>query len=134
LSSIFFKIFSPQKPDKIKSMTLYNWNALDPEPLNALVSRQCIHADHLTVARLELLKNAFVPEHHHVNEQVTLVQRGALRFLFSGREQIVRAGDILVIPPDVPHSAEALEDTTAIDVFSPPRADWIRGDDAYLRK
>jgi quercetin dioxygenase-like cupin family protein len=114
-------------------MTLYNWNTLDQEQLNPRVGRKCIHASQMTVARLELLKHAFVPEHSHVNEQVTMVQQGALRFLFGGREQIVRAGEVLVIPPNMPHSAEALEDTTAVDVFSPPREDWMRGEDGYLR-
>jgi quercetin dioxygenase-like cupin family protein len=115
-------------------MTLYNWNVLEQEQLNPLVGRKCIHATQMTVARLELLKNAFVPEHSHANEQITMVQKGAIRFLFDGREQIVGAGEIFVIPPNVPHAAEALEDTTAVDVFSPPREDWKRGDDAYLRR
>jgi len=115
-------------------MNLYNWNLLEQEQLNPRVGRKCIHASQMTVARLSLQKSAFVPEHSHVNEQVTMVEQGALKFLLSGREQIVRAGEVLVIPPDLPHSAEALEDTTAVDVFSPPRADWIRGDDAYLRR
>ena len=115
-------------------MTLYNWNQLDQEQLNPRVGRKCIHGSNMTIARLHLMKHAFVPEHSHLNEQVSMVEQGALRFLFDGREQIVRAGEVLVIPPNVPHAAEALEDTTVVDVFSPPREDWVRGDDSYLRR
>ena len=57
-----------------------------------------------------------------------------MRFVLGGKEVILSAGETLQIPPNVPHSAEALEDAVAVDVFSPPREDWIRGDDAYLRK
>jgi quercetin dioxygenase-like cupin family protein len=63
-----------------------------------------------------------------------MIERGSMRFVLDGVEKIVRAGEVLQIPPHVPHSAEALEDCIAVDMFSPPREDWIRGDDAYLRK
>ncbi|HYW41456.1 MAG TPA: cupin domain-containing protein [Bryobacteraceae bacterium] len=115
-------------------MKLYNWNTVEPEQLNPRIGRQCIHGSQMTIARLHLQKDAVVPEHSHVNEQVSMVERGALKFLLEGREQIVRAGDVLVIPPHAPHSVEVLEDSTVVDVFSPPREDWIRGDDAYLRR
>ncbi len=115
-------------------MKLYNWNSVELEPLNARMSRRAIHGDQLTIARLELQKYAVVPEHSHVNEQVSMVERGALKFLFEGREQIVRAGEALLIPANASHAVEALEDTVVVDVFAPPRQDWIRGDDAYLRR
>jgi quercetin dioxygenase-like cupin family protein len=88
----------------------------------------------MTIARLQLRRGALVPEHSHVHEQVAMVERGALKFSIGGREQIVRAGESLVIPPHARHGVEALEDTAVIDVFSPAREDWIRGDDAYLRR
>jgi quercetin dioxygenase-like cupin family protein len=78
-----------------------------------------------------------VPRHQHANEQITYVLEGALRFRLgpAGDEQVdVRAGEVLTIPPDLPHSAEALEDTLDVDVFDPPRQDWLDGTDAYLRK
>lgn len=103
------------------------------ERLNPLLTRQAVHTGHLTVARLELLAGAAVPEHQHVNEQLSLIEKGCLRFMVAGEEVMVRAGEALELPPNVPHSAEALEDTIAIDVFTPRREDWIRGDDAYLR-
>jgi quercetin dioxygenase-like cupin family protein len=115
-------------------MTLYQWNAIDLEQLNPRMGRKVIHGEQLTIARLEIQKDGVVPEHSHHNEQVSMVERGALKFTIEGREQIVRAGEALMIPAHAPHSVEALEDTAVVDVFSPARQDWIRGDDAYLRR
>lgn len=115
-------------------MPLYDWNQLNEEQMNARISRKAIHTQNLTIARLHLQRLAVVPEHSHVNEQVTMIERGALKFFIEGGEKIVRAGECLTIPPNVPHGVEALEDTVAVDVFAPRRDDWLRGDDAYLRK
>ncbi|HWB83259.1 MAG TPA: cupin domain-containing protein [Bryobacteraceae bacterium] len=115
-------------------MPVYNWDRLEEEQLNPRLSRRVIHTQNLTVARLLIHKGAVVPEHHHVHEQVTLVQSGALRFVISGSEQIARPGDVIQIPPDAPHHVEALEDSVVLDLFSPVREDWIAGDDAYLRR
>jgi len=116
------------------TMQLYEWNQIEKEQLNPRAARQVIHGDTMTVARLYLAKGCFVPEHSHRNEQISMMEQGSLRFVVAGREQIVKAGEVLRIPPHVPHSAEALEDSIAVDLFSPPREDWQRGDDAYLRK
>ncbi len=101
--------------------------------MSPTISRQVIHAERVTVARIRLEKGAVVPLHHHQNEQITMLERGKLRFLISGEEQILQAGETLAIPPGAPHVVEALEDSLATDLFSPVREDWIRGDDAYLR-
>jgi quercetin dioxygenase-like cupin family protein len=114
-------------------MQHYNWNLLEEEPLNALLGRKMIHGQHVTVARIRLQRGAVVPMHSHPNEQISMIESGALRFVISGEERVLGAGDAVVIPPDSPHRVEALEDSLAVDVFSPPREDWIRGDDAYLR-
>jgi len=119
---------------RIAPMTRYNWEAMEAEPLNPLLSRKVIHTRHLTIARMELRRGAVVPEHSHANEQVSMVERGVLRFLIDGREHVVRAGECLAIPPHTPHRVDALEDSVAVDVFTPPREDWIRGDDTYLRR
>ena len=115
-------------------MPLYDWNQLAEEQMNSLVSRKVIHTENMTIARLQLQQHAAVAAHSHMNEQVTTIERGALKFFIDGGEKIVRAGESLIIPPHVPHGVEALEDTVAVDVFAPRRDDWIRGDDAYLRK
>jgi quercetin dioxygenase-like cupin family protein len=114
-------------------MRHYNWDTVSEEPLNPLVSRKMIHGETMTVARIGLRKGAVVPMHSHPNEQISMLESGAVRFVISGEERVLRAGDALVIPPDAPHMVEALEDSLAVDLFSPPREDWIRGDDAYLR-
>jgi quercetin dioxygenase-like cupin family protein len=115
-------------------MELYDWNQLPGEPMNPLITRRMIHTAHMTIARIDLKKGAVVPEHSHVNEQVCTVGRGALQFTLEGRDQVILPSQSLVIPPNVPHSVVALEDSVATDIFSPVRQDWIDGDDAYLRK
>jgi quercetin dioxygenase-like cupin family protein len=118
-------------------MDQYNWATIPSEELNEKTVRQVVHTERLTIARLLLRAGAVVGMHHHENEQVTMMKSGKLRFVFggteAGREIVVQGGDVLQIPPNVPHMVEALEDSIATDVFSPPREDWIRGDDAYLR-
>jgi quercetin dioxygenase-like cupin family protein len=104
------------------------------EELNPTASRQVIHSARMTVARLSLKKGAVVPLHHHDNEQLTMLESGRLLFHLGGEEITVEAGDVLEIPPNVPHDVVALEDSVAVDVFAPGREDWKRGDDAYLRQ
>ena len=103
--------------------------------LNPLIDRQFVHGAESMLARIVLRRGAVVPLHSHVNEQITWIVEGALRFTMGdGRVITVSAGELLVIPANMPHTAEALADTLDIDVFAPPRADWIAGTDAYLRK
>ncbi len=104
------------------------------EHLNPLIDRQFVAGERSMLARIILRKGSIVPQHSHDNEQITYVLDGVLKFIIEGKELIVRSGEILVIPSNLPHSAEALEDTVDLDIFCPPREDWIRGTDAYLRK
>lgn len=104
------------------------------EHLNPLIERQFVNGEKSMVARLLLRKGCIVPMHQHSNEQITYILEGALKFVTQGKERIVRAGEMLVIPSNVPHSAEALEDTIDLDIFCPPRQDWLDGTDTYLRK
>jgi quercetin dioxygenase-like cupin family protein len=107
---------------------------LDTDKMNPLITRQMLSGDDATFARLVLLRGAIVPRHHHRSEQYTMIFSGALKFFFDdGSDTTVHAGEVLMIPANVPHSAEALEDTVDFDFFSPRREDWIRKDDAYLR-
>jgi quercetin dioxygenase-like cupin family protein len=116
------------------AMQRYQWNQIEKEQLNPAFARQVIHGETMTVARVYLKKGCLVPEHSHHNEQISMMEQGTLRFVLAGEELILKAGEVLRIPPHVPHSAEALEDSIAVDLFSPVREDWLRGDDAYLRK
>lgn len=124
----------PRGSDTMAGMEQYDWNAMPEEQLNPHVTRRAVHTANLTIARLQITKGALVPEHSHVNEQVATVERGSLRFTIGGQDLVVGAGQSVAIPSNVPHSVVALEDTTVVDVFSPRRDDWLRGDDAYLRK
>ncbi len=118
------------------------WDDLPVERMNAEIGRQFVVGTGTMLARIFLKAGGLVPRHRHLNEQITYVLEGALRFRLweelefpdgPGREVVVRAGEVLCIPPDVPHEALALEDTVDLDVFNPPRRDWMQGTDAYMR-
>ena len=118
------------------------WDDMPVETLNADIGRQFVVGTATMLARIFLRAGGVVPRHSHMNEQITYVLEGALRFRLwedpedpegPGREVMVRAGEVLCIPPDVPHEALAVEDTVDLDVFNPPRRDWIEGTDGYLR-
>ena len=115
---------------------LVRWDALPWEPLNPLLDRRLISAERIMLAHVHLKKGCLVPRHSHENEQLTYILSGALHFWLGedeSEEVVVRAGEVLVIPSNLPHKALALEDTLDMDVFSPPRQDWLSGTDAYLR-
>ncbi len=114
-------------------MKHYVWEELEKEVLSPAISRRVISGEKTTLAQFFLAKGAAVPEHRHESEQIAYIIEGALRFQVGGREVVVSAGEALVIPSMVPHSAVALEDTFDLDVFSPVRTDWLARDDAYLR-
>jgi quercetin dioxygenase-like cupin family protein len=109
------------------------WNQVEREPLNDKIDREMVVGDKVMLARVFMKKGAHVPEHHHLNEQVTYILEGALKFAIAGQEVVVKAGEVLCIPSDMPHEAWALEDTLDLDVFTPPREDWLNKTDAYLR-
>jgi quercetin dioxygenase-like cupin family protein len=109
------------------------WNDVELETLNPLLDRQIVTGESLMLSRVLLKKGCIVPEHSHLNEQLTYILEGALKFTIDGREIVVSAGEVLCIPPHMPHKAEALEDTVDLDVFYPPRQDWLNKTDAYLR-
>ncbi|HYV97886.1 MAG TPA: cupin domain-containing protein [Gemmatimonadaceae bacterium] len=125
----------------MSAVTKLRWDDVKTEQLNPLLSRKVVSAQNTMVAQVFLKKGCVVPGHHHMNEQVTYIVSGCLRFWIGehatnpGNEYIdIHAGEVLLIPSNVPHRAEALEDTLDVDVFNPPRADWLDGSDAYLRK
>src|SRR5271166_465769 len=109
------------------------WGAVPLEDLKPLLQRQFVVGQEIMLARVLLKKGCIVPEHSHHNEQLTYILEGALKFSIDGREIVVHAGEVLCIPANMPHKAEALEDTVDLDVFHPPRADWINKTDQYLR-
>jgi unsaturated pyranuronate lyase len=114
-------------------VTLYNWSKLPEDQITDLLTRRYISGERVTLARFFLKKGCVVPTHSHDNEQMSTVLTGSLKFVVGGTEVIVSSGETLHIPPHTPHSAEALDDTDALDAFSPIRGDWIEGRDQYLR-
>jgi quercetin dioxygenase-like cupin family protein len=109
------------------------WSSVAVEALNPLLGLHFVVGENIMLARVLLKRGCVVPEHSHPNEQVTFIAEGALKFKIEGKEIVVNSGEVLTIPPNMPHSAEALEDTVDFDVFNPPRADWINKTNSYLR-
>ena len=119
------------------SVTFYRWNEMPKEKVSDMLDRRLITGDRMMLAHVYLKKGCLVPQHKHENEQLTYILEGALRFwIGDNREQelVVSAGEVLHIPSNVPHEALAIEDTLDVDVFSPPRADWLNKTDDYLRR
>ena len=117
--------------------TFYRWNDMEKEKVTDLLDRRLITGDRMMLAHVYLKKGCIVPRHQHENEQLTYVLEGALHFWIGEDEAeqiVIRAGEVLHIPSNVWHKAEALEDTLDVDVFSPPRADWLAKTDDYLRR
>ena len=120
-----------------QTVTHYRWNDMPKEALSASLDRRLITGDRMMLAHVYLKQGCIVPKHSHENEQITYILEGALRFWIGEDESetvLVRAGEVLHIPSHVPHRVEALEDTLDVDIFSPPRQDWLDKTDAYLRK
>lgn len=113
----------------------HRWDDMPREELSPSIGRRIISGDRAMIAHVYLAAGAVVPRHEHDNEQLTYVLEGALEFTLGDETEtrVVRAGEVLLIPGGVPHSAVALEDTLDVDVFAPPRQDWLDKDDAYLR-
>jgi quercetin dioxygenase-like cupin family protein len=110
-----------------------SWSSVAVEALNPLLGLHFVVGENIMLARVLLKKGCLVLEHSHPNEQVTFIAKGALKFKIDGRDIVVNSGEVLTIPPNMPHSAEALEDTVDFDIFNPPRADWINKTNNYLR-
>ena len=119
-----------------KTATWYRWDDMEKEHVSDQLGRRLITGDRMMLAHVYLEKGCIVPQHSHENEQLTYILSGALKFWIGEekREQIVGAGEVLVIPSNVLHMAEALEDTLDVDIFDPPRQDWLDKTDDYLRQ
>ena|SRR3569833_978231 len=110
------------------------WNEVPVEALNPLFDRQLVVGTNVMVAKLSIKKGCVVPLHSHHNEQISHIVSGKFQFEIDGRTIVLHGGEFLCIPPNMPHSALALEDTTGFDIFNPPREDWLSGTDDYLRR
>ena len=117
--------------------TFHRWDDMPKERVNDMLDRRLVSGERVMLAHVYLKKGCIVPKHSHENEQITYILEGALKVNLGEDQQeevVVRAGEVLHIPSNLPHRAEALDDTLDVDVFSPPREDWLNKTDAYLRK
>jgi quercetin dioxygenase-like cupin family protein len=119
------------------SVRQFRWDDMPKEKVTDDISRRLVTGERMMLAHVYLDKGAIVPTHQHDNEQLTYVLEGALKFWIGDpdgdvEELVVGPGEVLHIPSNVPHKAEALEDTLDVDVFSPPRQDWLDGSDTYF--
>ena len=120
-----------------KDVTHYRWEDMPREKVTDMLERRLITGDRTMLAQIFLKKGCIVPKHSHENEQITYILEGALKFTLGenqDRELTVSAGEVLHLPSNLPHRADALEDTVNIDVFTPPRQDWLDKTDDYLRQ
>jgi quercetin dioxygenase-like cupin family protein len=115
-------------------MNHYRWVDIPSEQINDTTARRFITGDSITVGRFELKQGGIVPSHSHANEQISIILSGVLLFKIDGVETVVKAGEMMQIPANVAHEVEVLEDTLAVDVFSPVRQDWIDKTDAYFKR
>ena len=112
------------------------WDDMPKEKLSGFIDRRMITGDKAMLTHVYIKKGGIVPLHHHENEQITYILEGALKFWVGSEDAepfVVHAGEVLVLPSNLPHKAEALEDTLDVDIFTPPRQDWLEGTDDYLR-
>jgi quercetin dioxygenase-like cupin family protein len=119
------------------SVKFFRWSDMPKERVTDQISRRLVTGERMMLAHVYLDKGSIVPKHSHENEQLTYILEGALHFWIGEDEKeeiIVRAGEVLWIPSNLPHKALALEDTLDVDVFSPPRQDWLNHTDSYFHQ
>jgi quercetin dioxygenase-like cupin family protein len=108
------------------SVRLHRWDEIALQKITEMMSQKIIAGERQMLAQIYLKRGALIPMHSHESEQMTYILQGALRFVVDGEEVVLREGEVLHIPANVAHQAEAIEDTFELDVFSPVRADWMR--------
>jgi len=109
-------------------MQAYTWESTAEEQLTDRIKRRMIVGTKEMLVRWEFRKGAVAARHSHPHEQIVMMIAGRLRLTVGDVDKVMMPGDIVVIPPDVLHEAMALEDTIVLDIFSPPREDFLSGD------
>lgn len=120
-----------------KKLQSINWKDVELETVNASMRRRIVTGEKMTIAKIYFDDGFIVPMHSHHNEQITQVVKGKMKFVFDGdepEEMLLSAGDVVVIPPHVPHQATCIGDVEEIDMWAPRRDDWLDGTDNYLRE
>ena len=111
------------------TVRVHRWDEIALEKITETISQKLVAGEREMLAQIYLKRGALVPMHSHESEQMTYILQGALKVVVGGEQMTVREGEVLHVPPWIPHQAEALEDTFELDVFSPVRQDWLRGED-----
>jgi quercetin dioxygenase-like cupin family protein len=127
------KIAAKSKVAKKVPLQHAAWDSIELEEVNPLFLRQYVVGTNVMLSRIFLKEGSVVPLHRHRNEQLSYVLEGSLVFSIAGKKVTVNSGEVLLIPPGMPHRVEALKDTLSLDIFDPPRRDWINKTDSYLR-
>ena len=114
-----------------------NWDEVPTETVTPQMERKIVSGEKMMIAKMKFKDGFLVPLHSHENEQITSVISGTMRFWFGEhkeQEMELTAGDVIVIPPNLPHEALMIGDVEETDSWTPPRQDWLDGTDDYLRK
>ena len=111
------------------TVRVHRWDEIALEKITEMVSQKIVAGEREMLAQIYLKRGALVPLHSHESEQMTYILQGALKVIVGGEVVTVREGEVLHVPSWISHQAEALEDTFELDVFSPVRQDWLRGED-----
>jgi quercetin dioxygenase-like cupin family protein len=112
----------------------FTWDDVKKEQINDLMKRQAIHGESMTICRMEMQPGCVVGTHSHHNEQISMVEKGSVKFTVDGQDVVLKAGEVLQIHSNRVHSALALEESVLVETFAPRRDDWIRGDNSYMQK
>jgi quercetin dioxygenase-like cupin family protein len=110
-----------------------SWELIESEVLLAGLRRQMLNGEKITLGRMQFEAGTKVPRHQHANEQITIIAEGTILLTLDDREITLGKGEMILIPANVPHGAEALEETVSIEIFAPRREDWVAKSDGYLR-
>jgi quercetin dioxygenase-like cupin family protein len=112
----------------------YNWADLPPTAMTPQIERRFISGENVMLVQFRLAKGARIAEHHHPHEQMSCVLSGQLEFDVQGEKHVVKGGEVIHFPANVPHAAYVLEDSVVLDAFSPPREDFLSGEQADYMK
>jgi len=102
---------------------LYNWKDIAQKEMAPGIRLQAVHGEHMSLAHWNFEPDADLPEHSHPHEQIAILQEGRFVLTVGGESRELSPGDVVVIPPHVPHSGRSITAARVIDVFSPVRED-----------
>ena len=104
----------------------WNWATIPKETIAEGVVRQMIYGATLMICRLTFAPGTVTTAHDHIHEQMTMVEKGRVRFVIGDQEKVFGPGDVLLFPSGFWHGATMLdEEVVLVDIFSPRRDDFL---------